>query len=79
MSTLFIFLLIDVANFPFFSKVNNDRFCCTCTRASKKVLAWLAEFKGCGGGKFWHLINQRQFTPILTNGQNQKTSCNTIR
>jgi hypothetical protein len=79
MSTLFIFLLIDVANFPFFSKVNNDRFCCTCTRASKKVLAWLAEFNGCGGGNFSHLINQRQFTPILTNGQNQKTSCNTIR
>ncbi len=70
---------IDVANFPFFSKVNNDRFCCTCTRASKKVLAWLAKFNGCGGGNFSHLINQRQFTPILTNGQNQKTSCNTIR
>jgi hypothetical protein len=42
-------------------------------------LAWLAKFNGCGGGNFSHLINQRQFTPILTNGQNQKTSCNTIR
>jgi hypothetical protein len=52
MSTLFIFLLVDVTNFPFFSKVNNDRVSCTCARAGKKVLAWLAEFKGYGGGNF---------------------------